>query len=81
MSTAVSMIFCGPSSICAVMSRTRLPRSGCPWGSKARWRTLALVNNAAAALGQAATQAPHPMQAADRAYEFGLERIIEALEP
>ena len=46
------------------MLRTRPYRSGCPWGRKPRWDTLADMKSIAEALGQAATQAPHPMQMA-----------------
>ena len=44
--------------------RTRLLRSGCPWGKKARCETFAAVKSMADAFGQAAAQAPQPMQAA-----------------
>src|SRR5690625_7717383 len=46
------------------MDSTRLSRSGCPWGSRLRWVTLAAVNSIEEPLGQAATQAPQAMQAA-----------------
>ena len=39
-------------------------RSGWPCGSRPRWVTLAAVNSIAEPFGQAATQAPQPMQAA-----------------
>ena len=42
----------------------RESRSAWPWGSRLRWAILAAVNSWAAPLGQAATQAPQPMQAA-----------------
>ena len=44
--------------------RTRSMRSGWPCGSSARCETLAPANSIADAFGQAATQAPQPMQAA-----------------
>src|SRR5882757_5217842 len=52
------------SSIAATMSSTRRSRSGCPCGNTLRWLTLAEVNSIADPLGQAATQAPQPMQVA-----------------
>src|SRR5207245_10820646 len=52
------------ASICATMPRTRARRSGWPWGSRPRWETFAAVKSIAEALGQAATQAPPPTQAA-----------------
>src|SRR6187551_2040998 len=52
------------ASICATILRTRSARSGAPCGSSARCEILAAVNSAAEAFGQAATQAPQPMQAA-----------------
>ncbi len=52
------------ASICATMSRTRSQRSGWPWGSRASCETLAETKSMAEAFGQAATQAPQPMQAA-----------------
>ena len=48
----------------ATMSSTRASRSGWPCGSRPRWVTLAAVNSMAEPLGQAATQAPQPMQVA-----------------
>ena len=39
-------------------------RGGLPWGRMPRWAILAPVKSAEEALGQAATQAPQPMQAA-----------------
>ena len=54
-----------PSASCWFsMLTTRARRSGCPWGSSPRWEILAPVNSMAEALGQAATHAPQPMQAA-----------------
>jgi hypothetical protein len=47
------------------MDTTRAPRSTWPCGSSARWLTLAAVKSAAEAFLQAATQAPHWMQAAE----------------
>ncbi len=52
------------SSMAATMSRTRLSRSGAPWGRAFRWVTLALVKSIAEPLGQAATHAPQPMHSA-----------------
>src|SRR2546429_6231283 len=46
------------------MSTARCLRSVWPCGSRPRWVTLAAVNRVADPLGQAATQAPQPMQAA-----------------
>jgi hypothetical protein len=46
------------------MASTRFSRSGMPCGSKAYWLTLAATKSIAEALGQAATQAPQPMQEA-----------------
>ncbi len=46
------------------MESTRVERSGWPCGSSPRCATLAAVNSIAEAFGQAATQAPHPIQAA-----------------
>ena len=46
------------------MLTTRVARSGWPWGRSPRCDTLAATNSIAEALGQAATQAPHPMHAA-----------------
>ena len=51
-------------SISLSMDNTRRVASGLPWGSSASWDTLALTNSMAEALGQDATQAPQPMQAA-----------------
>src|SRR5690606_38238581 len=51
-------------SVCAIMFVARIFASGRPCGSNARWETLAERNSMAEALGQAATQAPQPMQAA-----------------
>src|SRR5260370_37004770 len=48
----------------ATMLRMRSWRSGCPCGRTPRCVTFAPVNNDADALGQAATHAPHPIQAA-----------------
>ena len=39
-------------------------RSGSPWGSELRCATLAPVKSIAEPFGQAATQAPQPMQIA-----------------
>src|ERR1700712_1341788 len=52
------------SSILSTMASVRRYRSAWPWGSRLRWASLAEVNSCAAELGQAATQAPQPMQAA-----------------
>ena len=52
------------ASICLTIRATRLYRSGWPCGSRFRWPTLAAVNSIAEAFGQAATQAPQPMQVA-----------------
>lgn len=52
------------ASICFIMARTRLERSGWPCGSRLRWAILAEVNSMAEAFLQEATQAPQPMQAA-----------------
>ena len=52
------------ASICSTIATTRRSRSGWPWGSRLRWATLAAVKSEAEAFGQAATQAPQPMQAA-----------------
>src|SRR6266404_4463715 len=52
------------ASIRATMSTTRVSRSGWPWGRSPRCDTFAATNSMADALGQAATQAPHPMHAA-----------------
>src|SRR6185312_15492819 len=51
-------------SACFTIDRARVVRSGCPCGSRPRCAILAAVNSAAEPLGQAAAQAPHPMQAA-----------------
>src|ERR1043165_1769561 len=51
-------------SICRTILTERILRSGSPWGSSARWDTLAERNSIAEAFGQAATQAPQPMQVA-----------------
>src|ERR1044072_2087767 len=52
------------SSMRSTMSAVRASRSAWPGGSRLRWATWAAVNSWAAPLGQAATQAPQPMQAA-----------------
>ena len=52
------------SSIVSTMDSVLLHRSAWPCGSSPRWPSLADVNSCAAEFGQAATQAPHPMQAA-----------------
>src|SRR6267378_1936315 len=52
------------ASICATIPTTLVSRSGWPWGRSPRCDTFAATNSMADALGQAATQAPHPMQAA-----------------
>ena len=46
------------------MALTRRIRSGCPCGSMARWVIFAEVNSIEEPFGQAATQAPQPMQVA-----------------
>src|SRR5579872_991320 len=51
-------------SIALIIFITRLWRSGCPCGSRARCEIFALVNSDAAPLGHAATHAPQPMHAA-----------------
>ncbi len=54
-----------PSWSCwATMLTTRLSRSAWPCGSSPRWVTLAPMNSEAEPFGQAATQAPQPMQVA-----------------
>src|SRR5512143_3934606 len=52
------------ASIARIMPMARRAASGRPWGSRANWDTFALRKSMAEALGQAATQAPQPMQAA-----------------
>ena len=52
------------SSMVSTMASVRRQRSGWPWGSTLRCPSLAAVKSWAAELGQAATQAPQPMQAA-----------------
>src|SRR3954447_2868396 len=52
------------SSIVDTIDNTRLARSGWPCGSAPRWVTFAAVNSIADPFGQAATQAPQPMQVA-----------------
>src|SRR6202012_958873 len=52
-------------SIWAIMSVTRVLRSGLPWGRRARWEIFAPTNSRAELFLQAATQAPQPMQAAE----------------
>src|ERR1044072_219298 len=54
------------SSIRSTMCSVRASRSDWPWGRRLRWATLAAVKSWAAPLGQAATQAPQPVQAAGR---------------
>src|SRR5688572_17221860 len=51
-------------SICATIFSTLILRSGCPCGNNASWEIFALTNNMADAFLHAATQAPHPIQAA-----------------
>src|ERR1700761_2557195 len=51
-------------SICAIISTTRVFRSGLPCGNNARCETLALRKSSAELFLQAATQAPQPIQAA-----------------
>src|SRR5690606_8756821 len=53
-------------SICSTMARTRDVASTFPCGSSANWLTLAAVNNIALAFLQAATQAPHEIQDAEK---------------
>ena len=54
-----------PSWSCwATMLTTRESRSGWPCGSSPRWVILAPMKSDAEPLGQAATQAPQPMQVA-----------------
>ena len=54
-----------PSASCwSTIETTRAIRSGWPWGSSARWVTLAPMNSIALAFGQAATQAPQEMHSA-----------------
>ena len=52
------------SSIWPTMLMTRPLCSTLPWGNRPRWDALAEVNSMAELFGQAATQAPQPMQAA-----------------
>src|SRR6056297_890125 len=52
------------ASILATIFLARSLASICPWGSRARWDTLAATKSMADAFLQAATQAPHPMQVA-----------------
>src|SRR5699024_8824868 len=52
------------SSCWLTMLTTREARSGCPCGSMPRWVTFAAVNSMLDAFGQAATQAPQPIQVA-----------------
>ena len=52
------------ASMRATMDKARRAASGCPWGSKRQLGDLGAQNSMAEALGQAATQAPQPMQAA-----------------
>src|ERR1043165_2534759 len=51
-------------SICATMLNTRFFLSGCPCGNNPRCAIFAETNNEAEAFLHAATQAPHPIQAA-----------------
>src|ERR1043165_1427573 len=51
-------------SCCITIFTARIFLSGSPCGSRARWLTLADRNNIAEVLGQAATHAPQPIQAA-----------------
>ena len=51
-------------AMAATMFSVLTSRSGWPCGSAFKWVTFAAVNSMAAALGQAATQAPQPMHAA-----------------
>ena len=48
----------------STIATTLRARSGRPWGSSESCATLAAVNNMAERFGQAATQAPQPMQVA-----------------
>src|SRR5690606_17337939 len=52
------------ASIWFTMLSTRAFRSGCPCGNSASCETLALTKSIADEFLHAATQAPHPMQAA-----------------
>src|SRR4051812_21341420 len=66
------------ASACSIIATTRLRRSSCPCGSSARWEIFELMNRCAEAFLQAATQAPHAMQAAesiaasDTSFEIGI---------
>src|SRR6202789_4302686 len=51
-------------SIVLTIARTRLSRSGWPWGSRPRWETFAATKSIALEFLQAATHAPHPMHCA-----------------
>jgi len=52
------------ASILRTMARARRAASGRPWGNSASWEIFAPTNSMADALGQAATHAPQPIQAA-----------------
>ena len=52
------------SSIFRTIRTARLSRSAWPCGKRPRCETFAETNNIAEEFGQAATQAPHPIQAA-----------------
>ena len=71
-----------PSWLCrSTMLSARVFRSGSPWGSSPRWLIFPPVKSEADALGQAATQAPQPMQAAasmDRSDSFLPTRMLFA---
>ena len=72
-------------SIFLTMERARLAASGRPWGSNARWLTLAETKSMADALGQAATQAPQPMHAAASmalsAFSWGINMALASCAP
>src|SRR5207237_1174205 len=53
------------ASACATIAATRRERSGLPCGSMASCEIFALMKRCADAFLQAATHAPHPMQAAE----------------
>ena len=74
------------SSITSTIASVRRERSGWPWGSRFRWASLAAVKSWPAPLGQAATHAPQPMQAAASiarsAFSFGTAiRFASGAEP
>jgi hypothetical protein len=52
------------ASIFRTMAIAPRAASGRPWGKRANWDIFAPTKSMAGALGQAATHAPHPIQAA-----------------